>query len=99
VLSELTHATFEPCVGQTFVVRGESADTLDLTLVAVTVVADPIPGVTSRHAFSLIFRGPADRRLDQALYHFENETAGALDFTIVPIGPDSEGLRYEAVFS
>ena len=99
MLSELTHATFEPCLDQTFVVRGDSADTLDLTLVAVTVVGDPIPGVTSRHAFSLVFRGPADRRLDQALYHFENETTGALEFTIVPIGPDSGGLRYEAIFS
>ena len=84
---------------RTFETRAENVAPLDLELVEVKVVADPIPGITDRHAFSLVFRGPRNRMLGQATYHFENETIGPLDFTIVPIGPDTEGLCYEAIFS
>ena len=99
MLSELTHESFERCLNQTFEVRGANVEPLELELVAVKVVGEPIAGVTTRHAFSLLFRGPRDRMLGQALYRFENELAGTLEFTIVPIGPDAEGLRYEAIFN
>ena len=100
MLSRLTHAHFEPCLNQVFQAHGEHADPpQSLELVEVNVIGEPIPGVTTRHAFSLIFRGPGDRMLRQATYRFENDTIGPLEFTIVPIGPDAKGLRYEAIFS
>ena len=33
------------------------------------------------------------------IYEIEHEKMGALSLFIVPIGPDGEGLRYEAVFN
>lgn len=102
MLSQLTHEQFEPCLKQTFRATEGPADPQDLELVEVTVVGEPIPDLTNRHAFSLIFEGPRDALLPQAIYRFENETLGPLEFMIVPIapiGPDERGQRYEAIFN
>ncbi len=99
MLSRLRHSHFEPCLNQVFQAHREHTDPQDLELVSVKVIRRPIPGVTTRHAFSLIFRGPGDRMLRQGTYRFENDTIGPLEFTIAPIGPDAKGLRYQAIFS
>ena len=98
-LAELTHAFFEPLLNETFRVRLGTQDAPDLRLIDVSVISDPIPDVTNRHGFSLIFRGPPNVFLPQATYHFANDRAGELEFTIVPIGPDRDGLRYQAIFN
>ncbi len=49
--------------------------------------------------FSLIFHGAMTPVLPQRMYRLEHETLGAMDIFLVPIGPDSAGMRYEAVFN
>ncbi len=49
--------------------------------------------------FSLLFRGPSERILPQGIYRFDNAGMGAFDLFIVPLQPDSEGSRYEAIFT
>ena len=71
----------------------------DIELVEGKVIGDPIPGLAPRHSFSLLFHGPREALLPQAIYHFENETLGALEFVIVPLGPDQDHQRYEAIFN
>ena len=56
--------------------------------------ADP-----EHYKYPLVFRGPRDTLLPQRIYRFEHESIGDLDVFIVPIGPDDEGMLYEAVFN
>ena len=53
----------------------------------------------SREPFSLLFRGPLDVVLPQRIYPLEHPDMGRFELFLVPIGPDAEGMRYEAVFS
>ena len=99
MLDQLTHESFEPCVGQIFQATGGAADPQDLELVEVKVIGEPIPGVTSRPGFALLFHGPADVILPQAIYRFDNEELGSHEFMIVPLGPGEHGQRYEAIFN
>lgn len=52
-----------------------------------------------RRPFSLLFRGPAAPRLEQGTFRLEHAALGALDVFLVPMEPDAEGPRYEAVFN
>jgi len=49
--------------------------------------------------FSLFFKGPGKPFLSQSTYSLEHERMGTFDLFLVPIKPDSEGSRYEAVFN
>jgi hypothetical protein len=49
--------------------------------------------------FSLVFRGPHDRLLQQGMYRLRHSQLGALELFLVPVGQDHEGLYYEAVFN
>ena len=49
--------------------------------------------------FSIFFRGPANIYLPQRTYHMKHDAMGELDLFIVPIGRESDGFRYEAVFN
>ncbi len=74
-------------------------EALELALIK----ADPIEtgqDIGDRRApFSLVFRGPMEPLLNQSIYKLDNEAMGHLEIFLVPIGPDSEGQRYEAVFN
>jgi len=94
-LDEVEAATFEPHVGETFALAAEP-EPLALVLESVTTLADR-PG--GRDPFSLLFRGPADPLLPQAIYRLEHAGLGALEIFIVPVGQDAAGTRYEAIFS
>ena len=55
--------------------------------------------LAARHSFSLLFHGPREALLPQAMDRFDNETIGSLEFMIVPLGPDEHNQRYEAIFN
>ena len=99
MLAQLTHEQFEPCLGQTFKATGSAGEPQDLELVEVKVISQPIAGVTTRPGFALLFHGPADVILPQALSRFDNEALGSLEFMIVPLGPGDHCQRYEAIFN
>lgn len=49
--------------------------------------------------FSIVFRGPADFALGQALCHFHHENTGDFEIFITPVRQDEQGFYYEAVFN
>ena len=90
-------ATFQPCVGQKFDVD-VSGKTLELTLTEATPGRWQPEGETT-FAFELMFRGPQQPILPQAIYRMTNESLGPLDLFIVPLKNEPEGTAYQAVFS
>lgn len=54
---------------------------------------------TGMERFSVVFRGPGDRYLEQRTYSFEHEQMGAFELFLVPVSQSQDGLRYEAVFN
>lgn len=96
-LEDLTIADFAPHVGERFALAmPELERDLELELEAATAVAER-PG--ARAAFSLIFRGPAEPLLAQAIYALEHDELGRLEIFVVPVARGADGARYEAIFS
>ena len=101
-VASFTFETFEHRRGERFAVR--ETDT-DLVLVLEAATDSGRPGATLmadgsvRSQFSLIFRGPGDRPLAQAMYELSHDELGDFVLFLVPVGADAEGYRYEAVFT
>jgi hypothetical protein len=102
MLETFTHATFAPLLGQTFHCRVSPAAGVDMHLIAAHLLT---PDTTSqeqaqrRLPFSLLFRGPRGIVLPQRIYTLSHTTLGTFGLFLVPIGPDAEGMRYEAIFT
>ncbi len=96
MLDRLSVDDFIPHLGKAFGLGGPAGG-IDLVLVE----ASPAGAARAGHRapFSLVFRGARTPVLPQAIYPFQHPTLGTLDIFIVPIGPDAEGMRYEAVFT
>lgn len=94
--------TFAPHIGQPFQVQIGNGEHLTFELIEVTDLAkepDTVPVKPPRSPFSLVWRGPRAPILPQRTYRMEHGAIGAFDIFLVPIGPDEQGLRYEAVFA
>ena len=92
-LLNCTPETFRDRVGEAFAVPDAG---LELTLEELTAAegASQRPG----GGFSLVFAGPADPMLPQAIHRLAHAGVGELDVFLVPISGDASGVRYEAVF-
>ena len=90
---------FQSQLDQLFCIHLDDVTTIDLQLVSVTGLgAASQPGF--RNPFSLHFLGPVSRRyLPQHTYQMANEKLGTFDIFIVPLGPESSRMRYEAIFT
>src|SRR4051794_10341037 len=103
MLETFTSQTFTPLVHDTFRVVLDSAPEVRLELMEVQELAreGPVPPafVQARTPFSLVFHGPRDFLLPQRIYHLEHATLGSFDLFLVPLGPQAQSMRYEAVFS
>lgn len=85
---------FEQALGSTFTVEtGGRTVLLELTDVS-RIASSPRDG----GGFSLLFKGPRDAALRQAMYRF---TGGGIvdDIFIVPVSADAAGYVYQAVFN
>jgi len=98
MLDQLTKEQFAPHVGSTFQVRLNPQETVPLTLAEVSVYPDHEEGLR-RQPFSLIFRGAHRFVLPQRIYPVEHEGFEPMELFLVPLGPDGQGMRYEAVFN
>ncbi len=89
---------FDPYKDSIFtIVVGE--EMVESTLIDVVArKGDTVEGA-QRGPFSVLFRVAGDGELEQQIYRLEHESMGSLDLFLVPVGPDSEGMRYEAIFS
>ena len=54
---------------------------------------------SARRQFSLVFRGGPAPPLPQRIHAVEHDRLARLEIFLVPLGPDAEGQRYEAVFT
>jgi hypothetical protein len=93
-LAELRVTDCSARLHETFTL-GAGASFVKLTLVEVEELGQSL----SRQAFSLRFLGPAQPVLPQATYRLDHPALGALEIFLVPLGPKSGGMRYEAVFT
>jgi hypothetical protein len=84
-------STFSKLVGEVFQIRIGPLN-------GVTVWLDEVTKHDQR-SFSLVFRGGADAPIEQDTYTFRHESLGEFPLFVVPIGPGSDGLYYEAVFN
>jgi hypothetical protein len=98
VLETFTNATFEPHVGEAFLLHEGSGPPVEVVLVEATVLAT-LSSSEARAPFSIVFRQASGAFLQQGMYGVEHSTVGACDLFLVPIGPDGGGMRYEAVFT
>ena len=95
VLDDLSASVFAAQLDTEFRVAFEGIPPVMLELFEVT---EGDPASVQEH-FSLVFRGPHDRVLSQGMCRMEHAELGVVVLFIVPIGPDSRGMRYEAVFN
>ena len=99
MLEDLTRESFAPHVGSEFRLPVEGRASVSLTLIEATALGPPRAGAPARAPFSLVFRGPRAPMLPQRIHRLEHDALGPLEIFIVPIGPDGEGMRYEAIFT
>lgn len=97
MLEDFTVETFSEHLGGTFSIYPQDTGKVEVELISATELG----GSTEmpRRPFSIVFRGPGDVLFPQRIYKMEHEEIGAFDLFIVPIGPDEEGLCYEAIFT
>ncbi|MDL2718602.1 MAG: hypothetical protein PT977_12685 [Acidobacteriota bacterium] len=97
MLDKVTREDFVPRVGETFRVEEAGVDLVLAEAVDLSVRGGS-PG-PRRAPFSLLFRGPKQPVLPQRIWALANEAIGGIDIFLVAIGPDADGVRYEAVFN
>ena len=103
MLERFTIDTFAPLTGERFRLHVEGREPLETTLESVTEI--PVSGwrpddtAEHRKPFSLVFLGPPQFVLPQAIYRFEHDGLGTFEIFIVPIGRTAQGVTYEVVFS
>lgn len=52
-----------------------------------------------RAPFSLLFHGPVSPVWPQRTYEVSHPDLGTFELFLVPLGPEGEAMRYEAVFT
>lgn len=96
-LAGLTLDDFAARCNETFRVSSEGA-THELRLIEANALGAGSGAPAGRAPFSLVFRGPRGAALAQQIHPLAHAELGVLEVFLVPIGPDAEGPRYEAVF-
>lgn len=85
---------FDQTVGQSFSVEADGkAIALELSAVK-PIASSPREG----GGFTLLFKGPREAPLPQAVYRFVRN-GSSHDIFIVPVSADATGYVYEAVFN
>jgi hypothetical protein len=98
-LDQLQSVDFLPHLHETFEIRLDGHEPIPLELVRVMDAGHKFKP-EMRQPFSLEFLGPVSPRyLVQHMYRLEHEELGAIDLFLVPLGPESGRMRYEAIFS
>lgn len=97
MLETLTAESFTPHVDTPFRVEAGGPE-LEIKLSHVNVLGGA-SGSRDRRPFELLFHGPLRPILPQQIYRLQHAALGDLEIFIVPLGPDAEGMRYEAIFT
>lgn len=98
MLDEVTHATFADRVGEPFTITAPDGDTIELTLAEATLSPEDQRVSGHREPFSLIFHGPVSPYAPQGTWPLEHAELEGLEVFLVPLGPEGDAMRYQAVF-
>jgi hypothetical protein len=100
MLHTFTADTFRPRIGEEFRVVVDDRHYMPTRLADVTEWgAGPHAPEGSRTPFTLTFRAAPGMLVPQRIYPVLNENMPPCEMFLVPLGPDSDGMRYEAVFT
>ena len=97
MLDKLTREDWSAYLNRTFHSEPVAGQSLSFELLEVSGLGHK-PG-DRREPYSLIFRGPAEPVLEQGIVELRQDKLGVLALFLVPIGPDRQGMCYEAVFT
>lgn len=95
MLDTLTRVMFEDQLNTRFRVSVRDRETIELQLYEVAEGRS----TPTQEQFSLFFHGPKETNLGQGTFDLEHDQMGAFPLFLVPIGPDEQGMRYQAVFN
>jgi len=98
-LSTITLEDFESCIGQIFMATPENGEGIEIELFEVKLIGTINPQAATHRPLSVLFRGPFEPILSQQTCRVENTTFGAHLLFLVPIGPDENGMVYDATFN
>ena len=103
MLDTATSATFKPHVGDRFEVTPQEGEPFEAVLSSCEETpygsSDEWRETTLRVPFSLIFVSPAEHSVNQQTCAFRHEQLGDFELFVVPLGPNEQGMRYQAVIS
>ncbi len=92
---QLIKSSFDPHVGSSFEIYSERNGKVKVELVEVSDHSNE-----QINGFSVIFRGPLENQLYQAIYKMKHEKMGEISLFLVPIlYGKTDAIYYEAVFS
>jgi hypothetical protein len=94
-LAEATADDFLPHVRTSFAATAAEHSPFDVSLATVQTHSTAVGG----RPFSLLFRGGPNPPVPQGIWHLDHGSLGSFDLFLVPLGPDAESQRYEAVFT
>ncbi len=97
-LSEITIDDFKSLLNKKFEITFSENVSLEADLIEVLELKGY--SVSDRVPFSMVFRTELKNQYyNQGIYKISHPVKGLIDIFLVPIGIDSEGIKYEAVFS
>jgi hypothetical protein len=91
----LKHEVFSRYLNTNFRILLEDSNSVEAELSAVSDLQQS----PQHEGFAIVFRGPREPLLNQAIYRFEHEGMGEFNLFIVPIRQDDDSTFYEAVFN
>ena len=94
MLDSLSFEEFEKLVNTKFKVNGFNEE-IELELFEVSERRI----TPQQESFSLLWRGPGDRVLEQGIYSLENDQFSGATIFIVPVERNEAGIVYQAVFN
>ena len=96
----LAVGVFAARLGQAFRIRFQDGSSLDLELAEVEDLGTRPTAAGPLSTYSLRFRTPGEMRFaPQGTYRVEHGELEPLEIFLVPLGPDANGMRYEAIFN
>jgi hypothetical protein len=98
MLDSVSREGFAEQLGTIFKLHAADNATLPLELFEVTDLSSQ-ERVPQMEQFSLLFRGPATPHFPQGIYTLEHGNLGKAALFVVPVGPDSAGMRYQVIFN
>lgn len=97
MLETISVQTFLPLVGRRFTLRSGAQEWTVTLQVAVEIGG--YRGSDLRSPFRLEFVGPMSPVWSQGMVRVEGGDLPELDIFLVPLGPGTDGMRYEAIFN